>query len=78
MIGAEEEATNAANKLRQAGFYVPAIRYPTVARGKARLRVSISAAHSIEDIAKLSNALCQICPNSGDQPALPHAAAVNA
>ncbi len=78
MIGAEEEATNAADKLRQAGFYVPAIRYPTVARGKARLRVSISAAHSIEDIAKLSNALRQICPNSGNQPALPHAATVNA
>jgi 8-amino-7-oxononanoate synthase len=78
MIGAEEAATKAASELRHAGFYVPAIRYPTVARDKARLRVSISSAHSSDDIAKLSTALSQVCPSSSEQPALPHAAAVNA
>jgi 8-amino-7-oxononanoate synthase len=42
--------------LLEKGFLIPAIRYPTVARGKARLRVTISAAHTPEQI----TALCAV------------------
>ena len=47
-------------KLREQNIFVPAIRYPTVARGKARLRVTLTAAHSADDVATLARALEQI------------------
>jgi len=56
-IGAETEAVSAAAKLRERGLFIPAIRYPTVARGKARLRLTLSAAHSDADIDSLLAAL---------------------
>ena len=56
-IGAEEDAVKIAAKLLDAGFFAPAIRYPTVARGQARLRFSFSAAHMPEDISALMAAL---------------------
>jgi 7-keto-8-aminopelargonate synthetase-like enzyme len=43
--------------LRQEGFFVPAIRYPTVARSTARLRIAVSAAHSPLQIASLGDAI---------------------
>ena len=46
MIGHEQRAVNLARALQQEGFFVPAIRYPTVAKGAARLRITVSAAHS--------------------------------
>ncbi|MEI8313322.1 MAG: 8-amino-7-oxononanoate synthase, partial [Verrucomicrobiota bacterium] len=39
------------------GFLVPAIRYPTVSKGTARLRVTLSAAHSEQDVAGLAKVL---------------------
>lgn len=45
IIGDEAEAMKLSQRLLDAGFLVPAIRYPTVARGSARLRVTLSAAH---------------------------------
>ena len=42
--------------LRERGFFIPAIRYPTVARGHARLRLTLSAAHSQTDIMALCDA----------------------
>ena len=57
VLGEEERALGAAEKLKDAGFLVPAIRYPTVARGKARLRVTLSAAHTQGQIAALRAAL---------------------
>ena len=57
VLGEEERAVRAAEKMKEAGFLVPAIRYPTVARGKARLRVTLSAAHTPEQIAGLRTAL---------------------
>ena len=56
-LGDEARAVELANSLRERGVFVPAIRYPTVARGKARLRLTVSAAHSSEDIAALGVAL---------------------
>ncbi len=57
IIGDEKKAMNAATKLREQNIFVPAIRYPSVARGKARLRVTLTAAHSSADISKLVGAL---------------------
>ena len=44
-------------RLLDAGFLVPAIRYPTVAKGSARLRVTFSAAHEIGQIKILATHL---------------------
>jgi 8-amino-7-oxononanoate synthase len=56
-LGSNEAALAAASALEDAGFLVPAIRYPTVPRGKARLRISLSAAHSGESVRALAAAL---------------------
>jgi 8-amino-7-oxononanoate synthase len=57
VIGAEANALAAAATLFEQGFYVPAIRFPTVARGTARLRVTVTADHPAADIAQLHAAL---------------------
>jgi 8-amino-7-oxononanoate synthase len=56
-IGAEAKALEVAADLRKQGIYIPAIRYPTVARGEARLRLTLTAAHTPEHLAKLMAAL---------------------
>ena len=60
IIGEESEAVAAAAQLREQGIFVPAIRYPTVARGKARLRVTLTASHSADDVATFIGALKHI------------------
>lgn len=57
IIGEESAAVEAGDNLLASGFLVPAIRYPTVARGAARLRITLSAAHSEQDISGLANVL---------------------
>ena len=59
-IGDEARAVDVSRKLWEAGFFVPAIRFPTVSRGKARLRVSISAAHSKKQLEELADQLKKI------------------
>jgi 8-amino-7-oxononanoate synthase len=60
IIGDEAKAVEAAARLRELGIFVPAIRYPTVARGQARLRVTLTAAHTAAEINQLAAALEQI------------------
>lgn len=57
LIGDETEALRAAAILREQGIFIPAVRYPAVARGQARLRLTLSAAHSREDVRQLLAAL---------------------
>jgi 8-amino-7-oxononanoate synthase len=57
LVGDEQRALDLARDLRQQGFFVPAIRYPTVAKGAARLRITVSAAHSEEQIDSLGEAI---------------------
>ena len=54
ILGSEELALNEAARLLDAGFFVPAIRYPTVSRNTARLRITLSAAHEAEQIKTLA------------------------
>jgi 8-amino-7-oxononanoate synthase len=60
IIGANDEALRAAACLHEQGLWVPAIRPPTVAPGTARLRVTLSAAHTEHDVAQLAAALNQL------------------
>ncbi len=55
--GSNEAALTAARRLHELGFLVPAIRYPTVPRGTARLRFTLSASHWPEDVEALRAAL---------------------
>jgi 8-amino-7-oxononanoate synthase len=59
VLGTNEAALAAATALEQAGFLVPAIRYPTVPRATARLRISLSAAHPPEAVALLAAVLAE-------------------
>lgn len=60
MVGDETAALNLATALRDRGFFVPAIRYPTVARGAARLRVTFTATHKDDDVERLASALAEL------------------
>jgi 8-amino-7-oxononanoate synthase len=57
IIGGEAEALERSAALLDAGFLIPAIRYPTVARGAARLRITFTAAHEAEDVEALARVL---------------------
>ena len=59
IIGSNEQALSLAERLRQAGFWVPAIRPPTVPQGTARLRVSLSAAHTLPQLEALRHSVLQ-------------------
>ncbi len=56
-IGDERNAVAVAAKLMERGFLIPAIRYPTVARGKARMRVAISSVHSCATLSAAADAI---------------------
>jgi len=57
VIGSNQDAVAAAEALRLQGILVPAIRPPTVPKGQARLRISLSAAHSKDDVRRLCEVL---------------------
>ena len=59
-IGDNAAAVAAAAALWDDGLWVPAIRPPTVPPGTARLRISLSAAHTEHDVSRLTNALHRI------------------
>lgn len=59
VVGANEEAVALSERLEAEGILVPAIRPPTVPEGSARLRISLSAAHSEADVDRLADALAR-------------------
>jgi len=57
LLGSESAALDASRALQDAGFFVPAIRPPTVPEGTSRLRITLSSAHEEADIEALVHAL---------------------
>jgi len=60
ILGDEAKAVRVAAALLDQGVFLPAIRYPTVARGSARLRLTLSAEHTADDLARLRQALVAV------------------
>ncbi|GEA49922.1 8-amino-7-oxononanoate synthase [Vibrio inusitatus NBRC 102082] len=59
LAGSTDRAMSLACYLRQQGLWATAIRPPTVAQGKARIRVTLSANHTVEEVSKLAQSLKQ-------------------
>jgi 8-amino-7-oxononanoate synthase len=60
MLGSSQAVISAASFLEERGLMVGAIRYPTVARGAGRLRISLSANHTLEATNQLASALASL------------------
>jgi 8-amino-7-oxononanoate synthase len=60
VLGDAGRALAWAQALRKRGILVPAIRPPTVPRGSARLRITLSAAHENADVDRLLEALAEV------------------
>lgn len=60
LVGGNADALRLADGLRERGILLPAIRPPTVPQGQARLRISLSASHRLEDADQLSAALHEL------------------
>ncbi len=61
ILGDNARCVAASTALRERGILVPAIRPPTVPDGTARLRISLSAAHTLGDVERLAEALRATC-----------------
>ncbi|WOH06831.1 hypothetical protein DCAR_0626259 [Daucus carota subsp. sativus] len=59
IVGSEEKALQASRHLLKSGFHITAIRPPTVPPNSCRLRITLSAAHTMDDLIKLTSALSQ-------------------
>ncbi|HZR16413.1 MAG TPA: 8-amino-7-oxononanoate synthase [Verrucomicrobiae bacterium] len=59
-IGDESRAVATAAALRERGIFISAIRYPTVARGRARLRLTLTSDHSESDLEQVTTAVTQV------------------
>ncbi len=66
ILGTNEAALAASAELETRGFLVPAIRFPTVPRGSARLRISLSASHSSDSIRQLVAAISELAKTISD------------
>jgi len=62
IVGGEQAAIDLARALQKEGFLAPAIRYPTVAKGSARLRITVTAVHTEEQIRSFCEAIARLTP----------------
>jgi 8-amino-7-oxononanoate synthase len=60
IIGKNDETMRAAAALYEQGYWVPGIRPPTVPANTARLRITLSAAHTMQDVAQVAHAVNQL------------------
>ncbi len=68
IVGGEAQAVHASQQLLAQGFLIPAIRFPTVARGTARLRVTLSASHTQAQVEQVLAALAASSLTSSRSP----------
>lgn len=68
-VGDAAKAFEFSNKLFEAGVFAPAVGYPTVAEGKARLRAIVSAGHRKEQLVKAADTLAEVAKPLGIIPA---------
>ncbi|HTP49286.1 MAG TPA: 8-amino-7-oxononanoate synthase [Anaeromyxobacteraceae bacterium] len=71
VLGEEERSLAASRALRERGFFVRAIRPPTVPRGTSRLRVSLTAAHTAEQVDGFLSSLRDVLEEVGFEPGAP-------
>ena len=64
-VGDAAKAFEFSNKLFEAGVFAPAVGYPTVAEGKARLRAIVSAGHKNEQLMKAADILAEVAKPLG-------------
>lgn len=75
-IGSEGKAIAVAKELIDAGFYTSVTFFPTVAQGKAGIRVCITADHEESDIERLCDHILEKLPNATAKPRTPSAPAL--
>ena len=61
VIGDEAKALQISATLQEHGILIPAIRYPTVAKGSARLRASLMATHTHKELERAAKEIATIC-----------------
>lgn len=59
IVGEETRALSLSAVLWEAGIFAPAVRFPTVPKGQARVRFSVTAAHSAEEIDRVLSTVAQ-------------------
>ncbi|MGF6313608.1 8-amino-7-oxononanoate synthase [Bradyrhizobium sp. i1.8.4] len=67
-IGSEAKAIAIARELLDAGFYTSVTFFPTVAQGKAGIRVCITADHEVRDIERLCDCILEMVPDTTSKP----------
>jgi glycine C-acetyltransferase len=67
-VGDAAKAFEFSKKLFEAGVFAPAVGYPTVAEGKARLRAIVSAGHKKEQLVKAADILAEVARPLGIVP----------
>ncbi|MEP6653162.1 MAG: 8-amino-7-oxononanoate synthase [Myxococcales bacterium] len=68
VIGEEGDALRVSQELLSRDLLVPAIRPPTVPAGTSRLRITISAAHTTQEVDRLVDALASALPLTRNRP----------
>lgn len=67
ILGSNASALLAAKLLNKASYWIPAIRPPTVPQNSARLRITFSANHSVDDVRELIHTLKEIEQQVNDE-----------
>ena len=70
VIGGEKQAMKAAERLFDQGYFVSAIRYPTVEKGAARLRITLMATHTKEELEDAACAVAQAVKDAKEEASL--------
>lgn len=67
VLGEAEVAVAFARELEAEGIYAPAIRPPTVPQGTSRIRLTLTAAHTQDDVDRVVHAFCSVRERMGSR-----------